>query len=346
MNPESEFKNLLRQHKFKLVSDRNHYKYADPDGRILVVSKTPSDFRAYHNMVRDLKHTVANPPPSNHVLEFARRRKILEEYVRLHPAVKKTGGISGVAGRGKGANSRGTGFIYDDPTAATFVPDEVKEQQRNDERMDGLLRRVKKQRKQIERELEGLYWAANTAVLLSCARWQLAKMIRGARAEARREHRDGVVEKIRRTHWEDGRQHGINKLLKELRAYGEVKSPGESVFDYVQALDEFQEGDSVWHAEIVYHTEDERLKDFIRKSVNQSVILAASLWQVRDHSRPAWVTPGKISPMNDHDIRRATRMMLREMTPKHAAAEETVKAMRRLLAVPVPKEKEAELAAD
>jgi hypothetical protein len=153
MDPRTQFIQLRDQYKFKLVSDKNHYKFQDPEGRILITSKTPSDYRAYRNMVSVLRRVVAAPPPSNAVIEEMRQRKELEEYIRLNPA-KKSG--AGIAGKGKGTKSRGTGFIYEDTAPIPFVPDELKERQRNEERWGRLIHHVKKQRKQVEQELGDL----------------------------------------------------------------------------------------------------------------------------------------------------------------------------------------------
>jgi hypothetical protein len=327
MNPETEFKNLLRQHRFKLVADKNHYKYLDPAGRILVVSKTPSDFRAYHNMVRDLKHTVANPPPSNHVIEYERRRKALEEYIRLHPAVKKTGGISGAAGKGKGANSRGTGFIYDDTTPAAFVPDEVKEQQRNDKRMDGLIRRVTRQRVEAVRAMKLIYDVAEATALLSHGREQLAIFLRDWR-----KNKDAAQ------HWsigmyQQGRKNEvISKFANSLSTFGRVKQPAETVFDAIQYLGEVEPEEWVAeNAEIEYYEEPVN-EAFVGWVVEESIFLSVQLWEASDFLKPGWMTPNEFSPMpNRH--RRGLQTLVTMYAPSNESGKRCLSAINRLISV-------------
>ncbi len=110
-NPAREHEALLRRHRFVLISENKHRKYKDPEGRVYIVSKTPSDWRAWQNAVSTLKRVIANLVPSSELLEEERQRRALEEFIQLEAQRKPS--VVGISGAGKGKKSRGTGFIYD-----------------------------------------------------------------------------------------------------------------------------------------------------------------------------------------------------------------------------------------
>lgn len=60
--PEEEFRRLLRESRAELVASGKHLKFRLPNGRILVMSRTPSDHRAWQNILRDLKRLLKEPP--------------------------------------------------------------------------------------------------------------------------------------------------------------------------------------------------------------------------------------------------------------------------------------------
>src|SRR5271165_416301 len=110
MNPEREFEELMRRHRFALVSENKHQKYKNPEGRIFIRSKTPSDWRAVNNMVASLKRVVANPLPSSEVIEEERQRRELESSILLDSQRKRS--FVGISGAGKGKKPRGVGIYY------------------------------------------------------------------------------------------------------------------------------------------------------------------------------------------------------------------------------------------
>ena len=111
-NPAKEHEELLRRHRFVLVSENKHLKYKDPAGRVYIVSKTPSDWWAWRNALTTLKRVIANSVPSSELLEEARQRQELEQYIQLEAQRKPS--CPGIKGAGKKAKSKGTGFFYDD----------------------------------------------------------------------------------------------------------------------------------------------------------------------------------------------------------------------------------------
>jgi hypothetical protein len=119
-NPAREHEALLRRHGFVLVSENKHRKYKDPEGRVYIVSKTPSDWRAWRNAVATLKRAIANAVPSSELLEEERQRRELEASIALEAQRKPS--VVGISGAGKGTKSRGTGFVYDDRKPPKVMP--------------------------------------------------------------------------------------------------------------------------------------------------------------------------------------------------------------------------------
>ena len=95
MSPDRQFDELIRRHKFALVSENKHRKFQDPEGRILVVAKTPSDYWAWQNAVSTLKRVVATPVPSSALIEEERQRRELEQYIQIAAEKQKKAGITG-----------------------------------------------------------------------------------------------------------------------------------------------------------------------------------------------------------------------------------------------------------
>jgi hypothetical protein len=212
VNPQIEHDRLLRQHKFELVSERNHLKYNDPAGRVYVTAKTPSDWRAYLNQVSVLKRVIAAPVPSNSVLEEMRQRKELEQFITLNAAQKKS--AVGIAGAGKKKKSRGTGFIYEDKPEKTAeqiaLEEETRERARaNNERKDA----EKKERRDERRKNEE--WSN-----------QLASFRRQARQVNATVQRAWLFA-IAVGHYETGRT-GVADRLRRERKLGEGVSLAEA----------------------------------------------------------------------------------------------------------------------
>jgi hypothetical protein len=127
-----QLEQLLHQEQFKLVSQKKHLKYKNPQGKIFIVSKTPSDVFAMKNALGDLKRIVAAPPPSNEFVEEQRQRNSLEATIRLESKQKRTTGGGGVAGKNK--KSRGVGISYFLPKSPFPVAEPLSEEQERERR--------------------------------------------------------------------------------------------------------------------------------------------------------------------------------------------------------------------
>ena len=75
MNARDEIDKLHYQHKFVLISENKHYKFQNPQGKLHILSKTPSDWRADKNSLAMLKRIIAAPPPISRVLEEESQKK-------------------------------------------------------------------------------------------------------------------------------------------------------------------------------------------------------------------------------------------------------------------------------
>lgn len=107
-SPQTELSELLQQHKFVLVRERNHLKYENPQGKIFVTAKTPSDWRSTRNAVAMLKRIVASPSPLSQVVEEERQRKLLEQTIQLPAAQPQRPAGAGSAGK----KTNGSGIRY------------------------------------------------------------------------------------------------------------------------------------------------------------------------------------------------------------------------------------------
>jgi hypothetical protein len=134
-NPAKKLESLLRLHRFELVSQRKHLKYKNPQGKIYVIGKTPSDIRAGHKALTVLKRVIANPVPTSEVIEEERQRRDIEATITLQAQPKPS--IAGVAGIGRGRKSKGTGIYYEEeivPTAEELALKEELRQRANGNR--------------------------------------------------------------------------------------------------------------------------------------------------------------------------------------------------------------------
>lgn len=116
-NPAKKLESLLRLHRFELVSQRKHLKYKNPQGKIYVMGKTPSDIRAAHKALTVLERVIANPVPTSEVIEEERLRREIEATITLQAQPKPS--IAGIAGAGKGKKSKGTGIYYEEKIVPT-----------------------------------------------------------------------------------------------------------------------------------------------------------------------------------------------------------------------------------
>src|SRR5579862_2894667 len=116
-NPAKKLESLLKLHRFELVSQRKHLKYKNPQGKIYVMGKTPSDIRAAHKALTVLERVIANPVPTSEVIEEERLRRELEATITLQAQPKPS--IAGIAGAGKGKKSMGTGIYYEEKVVPT-----------------------------------------------------------------------------------------------------------------------------------------------------------------------------------------------------------------------------------
>lgn len=147
MNPRTEIDKLHQQFKFALISENKHYKFQDPAGRIHVMSKTPSDFRADRNALMMLKRIVQAPPPASRVLEEEAQKKEIDIFVKAQP--KQCTGMSGPA------KTEGTGFTYYDvldpeKKLSMFTPQAAREQREIEALWDKQLRYFTREVKEVE----------------------------------------------------------------------------------------------------------------------------------------------------------------------------------------------------
>jgi hypothetical protein len=117
---------LLCKYRFELVAERKHLKYKNPEGKIFIAAKTPSDWRAEMNSLTTLKRVIASPVPTSEVIEEERQRRGLESTIKLQPNVKLSRGLGG---SGKKKRSRGTGFIYEDPAKEEPTPEQLEQRE-------------------------------------------------------------------------------------------------------------------------------------------------------------------------------------------------------------------------
>jgi len=128
---------LLRQHGFRLIRDTKHCVYRNPDGKIFICSKTPSDYRAGYNKLTNLKSVIANPPRPEIVAisEFER-----EQAAQIIQGQDKLPG----PGRNKQKRTSGTGIYWKEPEVMNVEQQLIQEQQRERARKNKDERRARK----------------------------------------------------------------------------------------------------------------------------------------------------------------------------------------------------------
>jgi hypothetical protein len=107
-DPRIKHDKLLQEHGFKLVRHNKHLVYQNHEGKVVVVSATPSDRRSWQNATQTIKHVIANPakPIILAISDFEREQAAL----LIRGKERKSEG----GGSGKAKRSKGTGFIYED----------------------------------------------------------------------------------------------------------------------------------------------------------------------------------------------------------------------------------------
>lgn len=197
-NPAQKLESLLRLHRFELVSQRKHLKYKNPQGKIYVMGKTPSDFRAAHKALSGLERVIANPVPTSELIEEERQRRELEATITLQAQRKPS--IAGIAGAGKGKKSKGTGIHYEEkvvPTAEQLVHREAmrqralanqareyeKKRERREERRKrsewaGQLSKFRREARQVTKDVGDLHDFMELVTLLEASRSVTARMLR------------------------------------------------------------------------------------------------------------------------------------------------------------------------
>lgn len=68
--PQKQLETMLEEHGFELVRQNTHLVYKNPEGKVFVTSKTPSDFRAALNNVSYLKKVLATKSQSKSLPRF------------------------------------------------------------------------------------------------------------------------------------------------------------------------------------------------------------------------------------------------------------------------------------
>jgi hypothetical protein len=152
---------LLRQHKFVLVREDKHKVYRNPEGKVYVVSATPSDWRAEFNMLKSLKRCIAEPakPMVIAISDFER-----EQAAQLIQGQQKQQHTPHGMGCGKQKHSRGTGFIYDGPRIVPLAEQAIREAQRRQARENAQRRaEEKRQRREHNRAMQQQKTAAAEA---------------------------------------------------------------------------------------------------------------------------------------------------------------------------------------
>lgn len=284
-NPQTVFKNLLRQHNFTLVSQNKHYKYSDGKGRILVVAKTPSDHFAYNSMIRDLKAVVSNPPPSSLTIEEERQRRELEKNVVLWAERKKNISAKKCNGKGggHGHSKSGSGFCYEQAKDVPFIPEEVKEQARLNKEWDNLLYHCKKQTRKVENELEHIFRVIHPMCLSKTAREQIALMLRAKRT---------ANQLPANWHEVETRQQRLDlgRWIAERMAKGTCGEPGEQCLDIL--INRMFHADATVHVEV--NTPEEFGQQFQERTIETwtgALYLTVLAWSHMDSRNPSWLEP-------------------------------------------------------
>ena len=128
MCAEKQLERLLKQHQFRLVRQEKHKVYKRADGRILVVSLTPSDFRWADNAIKDLNRVLAEPPRSEMLskIELDKREAAI--------VLERQNKIKAQNSSGANRKSKGTGFLYIDKTVSPLTPEQMEQSRLASER--------------------------------------------------------------------------------------------------------------------------------------------------------------------------------------------------------------------
>jgi hypothetical protein len=223
MSPEAQLEHLLRQHKFTLVSQNKHLKFQNPEGKIYIMSKTPSDWQAVKNMVTTLKRVIASPVPTSFVVEEERQRKTLEAEIAVGAQRKATVGMQGA---GKKAKSNGTGFTYIDKPVQ-FITEAQKELDRIATEWVKFTHRLKKERRTLEHKLAAAFQFAQLLVSVAVSRSVAASLI----VKAKQERNAEVLAILRK---KDGRKFLVGQHILWLEGLSLMRRPGEQLFEYWQ----------------------------------------------------------------------------------------------------------------
>lgn len=305
MNPQTEFKNLLRQHSFTLVRQNKHYVYTDGKGRVLVVSKTPSDHFAYNSMIRDLKAVVSNPPPSSLTIEEERQRRELEKNIVLWAGRKKN--ISAKKCNGNGGGHRhaknGSGFYYEQAKEVPFVPEEVKEQARMNKEWDNLLYHCKKQTRRVENELERIYEEVSLMCISKTAREQVALIVRGVR----RGEFSEMTQTVMRSREE---RENIAQFISEKLSSVKVNKIGETCLGILIgcANPGCMIGLDIEAPEIF----GESVNDQATTTFSGAMYLSTLIWAQMDGYKPKWLEPFA-AILRDVPLRERAREMINRL---------------------------------
>ena len=290
MNPQNEFKNLLRQHSFTLVRQNRHYVYTDGKGRVLVVAKTPSDHFAYNAMIRDLKAVVSNPPPSSLTIEEERQRRELEKNIVLWAERKRNISAKRCSGKGGGHGhaKNGSGFYYEAAKETPFIPEEVKEQARLNKEWDNLLTHCRKQTRRVENELEWTFEQVLPLCIVKQARETLVGMVKMMRAGTL-----AAAHMEEDMHTRQGRsniQKFISEKLCQARFYGGEKNEGRTTL--MLMLMAAAKEDALVSLDIECpEVFEESIKEQIRTMLGGALFLTAIVWSHMDGYKPKWLMP-------------------------------------------------------
>lgn len=174
MNPQRELEGLLRQHKFRLVSQNKHLKFQNPEGKIVVMAKTPSDWRAVNNQLKILKRVIASPVPTSAVIEEERQRRELEGEIALSAQRKATAGASG------GSRGNGTGFTYIDKPAP-IKTQEQRDADRLETEWNCLIHRLQRRYRETDRRMADAFYIAQLVGYTVYARKDFVESVRNER---------------------------------------------------------------------------------------------------------------------------------------------------------------------
>lgn len=89
MNAQDRFEALLKENDFRLIRQRKHLVYRNPDGLQFVAAKSPSDHRAAANSLSDLRRVLNSVPEASKTLENERFQPVLEPQEPPKPVIRE-----------------------------------------------------------------------------------------------------------------------------------------------------------------------------------------------------------------------------------------------------------------